>query len=101
MLTSEQQSAALYRSLAASTEGERRQVFLQLADVEDRHAAHWAEKLAELGVPVPKPRGVGLRGRALTWLAKRLSVEAVLPFVKRADHTDAALYDNDPEATGT
>jgi VIT1/CCC1 family predicted Fe2+/Mn2+ transporter len=99
MLASERQSAALYRGLAASTEGERRQVFLQLADVEDRHAAHWADKLTKLGEPVPKPGGVGLRGRALAWLAKRFSVDAVLPLVERAEHADASRYDNDPDAT--
>jgi vacuolar iron transporter family protein len=99
MLASERQSAALYRGLAASAEGERRQVLRQLADVEDRHAAHWAEKLTELGEPVPKPGGIGLRARALTWLAKRFSVGAVLPFVERAERADAGLYDNDPDAT--
>lgn len=99
MLASERQSAALYRGLAASAEGERRRVFLQLADVEDRHAARWADKLTELGEPVPKPGAIGLRGRTLTWLAKRFSVDAVLPFVERAEHADAGLYDNDPDAT--
>jgi len=91
MLASERQSAALYRGLAASTDGERRQVFLQLADVEDRHAAHWADKLAELGEPVPTPGGVGLRGWVLTQLAKRFSVDTVLPLVERAEHADADL----------
>ncbi|MEN3265038.1 VIT1/CCC1 family protein [Pseudonocardia sp.] len=99
MLASERRSAALYRGLAASTDGERREVFLQLADVEDRHAAHWADKLAELGEPVPTPGGVGLRGRVLTWLAKRFSIDAVLPLMERAEHADAGLYDNDPDAT--
>jgi VIT1/CCC1 family predicted Fe2+/Mn2+ transporter len=99
MLASERRSAALYRGLASNADGERRQVFLQLADVEDRHAAHWADKLTELGEPVPKPGGIGLRGRALTWLAKRFSVDAVLPIVERAEHADAGLYDNDPDAT--
>jgi VIT1/CCC1 family predicted Fe2+/Mn2+ transporter len=99
MLESERRSAALYRALAETTEGERCQVFRQLADVEDRHAAHWADKLTELGEPVPGPGGVGLRGRVLTWLAKRFSVDAVLPLVERAEHADAGLYDNDPDAT--
>jgi VIT1/CCC1 family predicted Fe2+/Mn2+ transporter len=99
MLASERQSAALYRGLAAGTEGERREVFLQLADVEDRHAAHWADKLTALGEPVPESGSVGLRGRVLTWLAKRFSVDAVLPLVERAEHADAGLYDNDPDAT--
>jgi VIT1/CCC1 family predicted Fe2+/Mn2+ transporter/rubrerythrin len=99
MLASERQSAALYRGLAASTEGERRQVFLQLAEVEDRHAAHWADKLTELGEAVPKPGGVGLRSRTLTWLAKRFSVDTVLPLVERAEHADAGMYDSEPDAT--
>jgi VIT1/CCC1 family predicted Fe2+/Mn2+ transporter/rubrerythrin len=99
MLASERDSAALYRGLAASAEGERREIFLQLAEVEDRHAAHWADKLTELGEPVPEPGGVGLRSRALTWLAKRFSVDTVLPLVERAEHADAGLYDNDPDAS--
>jgi VIT1/CCC1 family predicted Fe2+/Mn2+ transporter len=99
MLTSERQSAALYRGLAASAEGERRQAFLQLADVEDRHGAHWARKLTELGEPVPSPGRVELRGRVLIWLAKRFSVGAVLPLVERAEQADAGSYDNDPDAT--
>jgi VIT1/CCC1 family predicted Fe2+/Mn2+ transporter len=99
MLASERQSAALYRGLAAGSEGERREVFLQLARVEDRHAEHWAEKLVALGEPVPEAGGVGLRNRVLTWLARRFSVDAVLPFVERAEHADAGLYDDDPDAT--
>ena len=99
MLTSERRSAALYRGLAASSEGERREVFLQLADVEDKHAAHWAAKLTELGEPVPAPGSVGLRSRVLTWLAQRFSVDAVLPLIERAEHADAGLYDHDPDAT--
>jgi len=99
MLASERDSAALYRGLAASAEGERREIFLQLAEVEDRHAAHWAGKLTDLGEPVPESDGIGLRSRALTWLAKRFSVDTVLPLVERAEHADAGLYDNDPDAT--
>jgi VIT1/CCC1 family predicted Fe2+/Mn2+ transporter len=99
MLASERQSAALYRGLAASTEGERRQAFLELAEVEDRHAAHWADKLTELGEPVPAPGSVGLRGWTLTWLAKRFSVDTVLPLVERAEHADAGMYDGEPHAT--
>jgi len=59
----------------------------------------WADKLTELGEPVPKPSGVGLRCRVLTWLAKRFSVDVVLPLVERAERADAGLYDNDPDAT--
>lgn len=99
MLASEQRSAALYRGLAAGTTGERKDILLQLAAVEDKHAAHWADKLRQLGEAVPKPAHAGLRDRALTWLAKRFSVESVLPIIERAEHADAGMYDNDPDAT--
>ena len=98
LLTAERQSAALYRGLAASTRGDRREVFLQLAAVEERHAAHWADKLKGLGEPVPEPGRMDFHGRVLTWLARRFSVDAVLPMVERAEHADAGLYDEDPDA---
>ena len=98
LLTAERQSAALYRGLAASTQGDRKEVFLELAAVEDRHAEHWAAKLKELGEPVPEPGRQDLRGRLLTWLAKRFSVDSVLPLVERAEHADAGIYDGDPDA---
>ena len=81
-LDSERRSAALYRGLAAGATGERQQVFLELAAVEERHAAHWAAKLIDLGERVPEPGGPGLRTRLLSWLARRFSVDAVLPFVE-------------------
>ncbi|GGL14468.1 hypothetical protein Sme01_06740 [Sphaerisporangium melleum] len=97
-LDSERQSAALYRGLAAGAEGERQEIFLQLAAVEERHAAHWAGKLAALGERVPDPRRPSVRTRLLSWLARRYSVDAVLPLVERAEHADAGMYDADPDA---
>jgi VIT1/CCC1 family predicted Fe2+/Mn2+ transporter len=97
-LESERQSAALYRGLAEGAEGDRQEIFRQLAAVEDKHAAHWAEKLRALGEPVPDPRRPGARTRLLSWLARRFSVDAVLPLVERAEHADAGLYDADPDA---
>jgi VIT1/CCC1 family predicted Fe2+/Mn2+ transporter len=98
-LDSERQSAALYRGLAAGATGERQQIFLELAAVEERHATHWADKLIALGERVPDPGRPGVRTRLLSWLARRFSVDAVLPFVERAEHADAGLYDGDPDAT--
>jgi VIT1/CCC1 family predicted Fe2+/Mn2+ transporter len=98
LLRSERQSAALYRGLADGAAGERREIFRQLAAVEERHAAHWADKLTALGEPVPEPPAPGLRTRVLSWLARRFSVDAVLPLVERAEHADAGLYDADPDA---
>jgi VIT1/CCC1 family predicted Fe2+/Mn2+ transporter len=98
-LDAERRSAALYRGLAAVAAGDRQQIFLELASVEERHATHWADKLVGLGEPVPEPGRTGLRTRLLSWVARRFSVDAVLPFVERAEHADAGLYAEDPDAT--
>jgi VIT1/CCC1 family predicted Fe2+/Mn2+ transporter len=99
LLTSEQNSAALYRGLAEKTTGDRRMIFLELAAVEDRHARHWATKLGDLGQSVPDQSRIGLRSRALTWLAGRSSIDTVLPYIERAEKADAGLYDGHPYAT--
>ena len=33
--------------------GERREALIELAEIEEEHAAHWIDKLTEYGVPVP------------------------------------------------
>jgi vacuolar iron transporter family protein len=99
LLASEQRSAALYTRLAEAADGERRDVLAELAAVERKHAAHWADKLTELGEPVPDPVRSGVRGRALGWRARWLSVAAVLPLLERGEHADAGLYSDDAHAT--
>lgn len=99
MLAAEQRSAALYRGMATAASGERREIFQQLAAVEDKHAAHWAAKLVALGERVPDRARPDLRTRLLTWVAKRFSVDAVLPLLERAEAADAGLYDGDADAT--
>ena len=99
LLAAEQRSADLYAGLADATTGERREILTELAAVERRHAAHWADKLTELGEPVPPPGRRKLRTRLLTWLARRFSLGAVLPYLERAEHADAGLYQDDPDAT--
>jgi vacuolar iron transporter family protein len=100
LLDDEREAAALYRSMAAESTGERREVFSELAAVEERHAAHWAAKLEALGARVPPATAhrVGLRTRLLTALARRFSPGAVLPLVERAERADAHRYAGDPEA---
>ena len=51
-LQAERNASLLYRALADTTDGERRAALLELADVEDLHAAHWIAKLEEYGVEV-------------------------------------------------
>ena len=66
--------------------------------MERKHAAHWAGKLSELGAPVPPAGPAGLRTSALSWLAHRFSIDVVLPYLERAEHADAGLYQGDPDA---
>ena len=101
LLSAERHSAALYDGLAGAATGVRRQVLTELATVERKHAAHWADRLTELGEPVPERGRSDLRIAALSWLARRFSIDAVLPYVERAEHADAGLYAGDPDATAS
>jgi VIT1/CCC1 family predicted Fe2+/Mn2+ transporter len=90
----------LYRRLAALSEGEHRDVLLELAAAEERHARYWEEKLAELGVA---SQGVAAhrpaaRTRLLTWLAGRLGVPTIVPFLERAEAAERGRYGGEPEA---
>lgn len=75
----EMNSAFLYEALAEQERSPRlAEVYRRLAQTERRHAASWAQKLQEAGVPEPlfKP---STRSRLLLWLARRFGAEAVLP----------------------
>lgn len=98
LLAAERDAEALYTSLARSESGERRAIFEELAAIEHRHAAHWAGLLAEAGEPVPEPGGPSLRTRLIGAAARRLSAQAVLPMIERAERSDAGMYDADPDA---
>jgi vacuolar iron transporter family protein len=90
--------AALYRALAERAGDQRRDVLLELADAEERHAAHWAKLLAERGITDPKPPRPSFRVRVLSFLARRVGTDAVLPLVLKLEAADAAKYDTIAEA---
>jgi hypothetical protein len=99
LLLAERRSADMYTGLAQAATGERREILSELAAVEGRHAAHWADKLRQLGEPVPDAPRPGVRTAVLTWFARRFSIDAVLPYLERAENADAGLYTGDPDAT--
>src|SRR4051812_47171241 len=76
---------ATYRALARRAAGERRDIRRELAAAEERHAAHWAAKLVELGEPAPDAGGrrPGRRARLLSWAAGHFGLDAVLPVIER------------------
>lgn len=98
MLASERDAAVLYRAMADADTGARSDVFRQLAQIEERHAAHWEERLREHNAEVPEQSRVTVRTHALAWLARRFSTTTVLPLIERAERADADKYDNEPDA---
>ena len=98
LLASERDAAELYERLADAEEGERQEIFGELASIERKHAAHWEEKLRSAGAEVPEPGKPTLRTRLLGAAAGRLSVDTVLPLIERAERADAGMYDNEPDA---
>ncbi len=97
-LRDERESTALYRGLAALEKDQRlSDVYRRMAEVEERHAAVWADKLREARQPVPADRP-GVRVRALLWVARRFGVGAILPVVASSERGASHSYDNQPEA---
>lgn len=90
--------AALYRALAERASEQRRGVLLELAEAEERHAAHWAKLMAERGITNPKRPPLPLRVRALSFLARRFGTDTVLPMVLRLEAADATKYESIAEA---
>lgn len=98
LLASERDAASLYRAMADAEGGPRGEIFRQLAAIEDKHAAHWETRLREAGAEIPPPAAATRRTRLLGWLARRLSIDAVLPMLERAERADANKYDIEPDA---
>ena len=101
-LEAERNAAMLYRTLAETTQGERREALLELADIEDEHALHWEHKLTEYGVAIP-PAPTSLRpdDAALVARARAASMDEVLARLEEAEGEDAGMYDEEPEALAT
>ena len=99
-LERELDNVALYRSLAEESDGEHREVLLELAAAEERHAEYWRAKLVELGMPAPAATAhrAGLGPRSLAWLARRVGVSRVVPLLERVEAGERARYDVEPGA---
>ena len=101
-LQAERNASMLYRALAETTDGERREALLELADVEDQHAAHWIEKLQQHGVEVPPaPSNLEADDAQLVSRARSLGLVSVLDTLEQNEGADAGMYDEEPEALPT
>jgi len=101
-LEAERNAAMLYRALAETTDGERRDALLELADIEDQHAEHWLAKLSEYGVSIPPaPKTLAADDAALVARARAAGMDEVLARLEEAEGEDAGMYDDEPEALPT
>lgn len=98
-LSAERNASLLYRSLAETVEGDRREALIELADIEDKHAAHWIEKLTEYGVEIPPaPTSLDPDDKALVARARSMGLNSVLTVLEENEGADAGMYDTEPEA---
>ncbi len=99
-LREEQNSAALYRALAAyEKNAQLADVYLRLARTEEKHAEAWVERLRNAGADVPQFQ-VSLRTRILIRLARRFGVDTVLPAMSSMEQKNSHAYDGQSEAAG-
>ena len=88
----ERDAAFLYRELAkVERASDKRDLFVRLADVEDRHALRWEELFRDAGRPLPAYR-TALRTRMLAWTARRFGTGAVLPLMLAEEGREVQAY---------
>jgi vacuolar iron transporter family protein len=98
-LQDEADAAFLYRVLAeAERQPKPRDLYLRLADVEDRHAGLWRKVLAEHGIEATTPPpSRGARFRA--WTARTFGPGLLLPLLLREEGLEVKGYLNLYNAT--
>ncbi|HEY7954281.1 MAG TPA: VIT1/CCC1 transporter family protein [Polyangia bacterium] len=100
-LRDEIDSAHLYRAMAAhEASSELAQVYVKLAEVEERHGRFWQSLIEKSGGKVGAWRP-SWRARTMAWLARRFGPEAVLPTVASLEQMNRHVYDTQPETGGT
>ena len=101
-LDAERNASLLYRALAESTDGDQREALLELADVEDKHAQHWVDKLTAYGVEIPPaPTVLNADDEQLVRRARSLGLVYVLDNLEQNEGADAGMYDDEPQALPT
>jgi vacuolar iron transporter family protein len=97
-LRDELDGAALYTHIAsAERDPLRKDLFLQLAQAEAKHAELWRKKLAAAGVQ-EEPYVPSFRTRLLGRLARRFGPAFVMPTIAAAEYSDRDKYANQADA---
>lgn len=98
-LEAERKASLLYRQLAETVTGDRAEALIELADIEDAHAEHWLEKLAEYGVDIPSaPTVLDPADQKLVNMARATGLNSVLGTLEENEGANAGMYDDEPEA---
>ncbi|MGB3675682.1 MAG: VIT1/CCC1 transporter family protein [Candidatus Nanopelagicales bacterium] len=98
-LAAEREASLMYRALAETATGDQREALLELAEIEDKHAAHWESLLRDAGVPIPEgPTALDPASYDLVARAKQFSLQAVLPDLEQAERDAQGEYDHEPDA---
>lgn len=88
----EKQSARAYRDLAdTETIEKRRDVLRRMADAEERHAARWAQKLADLGSSPPALADQA-GGRLRRWWTRAVGSDVAIRKMEAVEDRQAAEY---------
>jgi VIT1/CCC1 family predicted Fe2+/Mn2+ transporter len=93
--------SVLYRALAhIEDQSELKQVYLRLAETEERHASFWEARLRDAGVPTT-PRRPSWRARVLRWFGRRLGPRFLLSTLASEEQAGQTMYDDQTETHGT
>ncbi len=86
--------ARTYRQLAErEPNADRRAILIRMAEAEDRHAARWAERLQELGEPLPQD-SEKTSDRLRRWLLVQTGTESAVSKIENDEAFSDRLYDS-------
>ncbi len=99
-IAAEWDAAALYTGLAELSRGRRKEVLSELAEIEEKHAAFWCDKIVENGGTAPQREEFEPSRRTLSLLetARRYSTDLVLPIVEQDERDAVDDYNAEPDA---
>jgi VIT1/CCC1 family predicted Fe2+/Mn2+ transporter len=90
--------AFLYRSLAKiESRPELADVYVRLADSEEKHASVWGKMIEEAGMKI-SPERPSWRAKVMAFLAKRFGTQFVLTTIAGNETADSRAYETQPEA---
>ncbi|MGH7350192.1 MAG: VIT1/CCC1 transporter family protein [Candidatus Rokuibacteriota bacterium] len=89
----EHDAAYLYLVLAGQeADPKKKDVYIKLAGVEERHTQMWEKLLAQYGHPVPAPTRPSLNARLRAWFGRRFGAGYLLPLLLREEGQEVKGY---------